>query len=182
MVFCASYCSSGKTDGSPIQLIWKQEKSWQISSKYTISNPSINVYSIYPIITLAIGSCPSGWTLFGDSCYYISLDDSSTWTGAQTSCEQIDADLVSIHGADEQSFLTSKSWLSCVFFLCVLGFYSFYLSVLIFPSFSIILCFDFSIIHTISLCFTGEFLISFGIDIVLRLEAWRKNPFAAPWS
>ncbi|XP_072020400.1 macrophage mannose receptor 1-like [Amphiura filiformis] len=58
---------------------------------------------------MTIGTCPAGWTLFGDSCYYVSLDDSSTWTGSQTSCEGLNANLVSIHGADEQSFLTNRA-------------------------------------------------------------------------
>ncbi len=56
-----------------------------------------------------IGSCPTGWQLFGDYCYYFSLEDTSTWNGAQATCEGMNANLVSIHDAAEQSFLSSKS-------------------------------------------------------------------------
>ena len=56
---------------------------------------------------LAPGSCDAGWVLHGDFCYYISTQETSTWFGAETLCAAMgpDTHLVSIHSADEQSFL-----------------------------------------------------------------------------
>ncbi|XP_072020401.1 macrophage mannose receptor 1-like [Amphiura filiformis] len=56
-----------------------------------------------------IGSCPTNWQLFGDYCYYFSLEDTTTYSGAQTTCEGMNANLVSIHDENEQSFLSTRA-------------------------------------------------------------------------
>ncbi len=57
-----------------------------------------------------LGRCEPGWELFGDSCYQINTNKKS-WQAGNTACQNLGANLVSIHSAEEQSFLSGKSWM-----------------------------------------------------------------------
>lgn len=56
----------------------------------------------------AVGDCPAGWNLFGDSCYY-SDSSGSDWNSAEENCVSQNAHLVSINDDDEQSYISSES-------------------------------------------------------------------------
>ena len=49
-------------------------------------------------------SCPSGWTRFNDSCYFVS-SLTKTWLQAQAHCHGISGDLVKINSAEENEFV-----------------------------------------------------------------------------
>ncbi|XP_072347434.1 CD209 antigen-like protein C isoform X2 [Scyliorhinus torazame] len=51
--------------------------------------------------------CPDQWRLFQKNCYYFS-SYKKNWTDAQKSCASMDANLVVINKADEQTFV--KGW------------------------------------------------------------------------
>ena len=57
-----------------------------------------------------IGRCEAGWQLFGDSCYYFSNERATSWQVSEDICVQMNAQLVSIHSAEEQSFITSECY------------------------------------------------------------------------
>ncbi|XP_022109148.1 macrophage mannose receptor 1-like [Acanthaster planci] len=67
------------------------------------------VTSVPPDITT--GNCDPGWDLHGDFCYYFSPQEISTWNRAETLCTAMGTDvhLVSIHSAEEQSFLSVRA-------------------------------------------------------------------------
>ncbi|XP_072020262.1 macrophage mannose receptor 1-like [Amphiura filiformis] len=50
-----------------------------------------------------LGDCPAGWSLNGESCYYLD-QTKKTYYDARTSCEAMGSTLTSIHSADEQSY------------------------------------------------------------------------------
>ncbi|XP_038078467.1 macrophage mannose receptor 1-like [Patiria miniata] len=60
---------------------------------------------------ITTGSCDAGWDLHGDSCYYFSPQETSSWNSAETLCSAMgpDTHLVSIHSAEEQSFLSVRA-------------------------------------------------------------------------
>lgn len=62
-----------------------------------------------PNFETGVGSCESGWDLYGDSCYYFPTLI-VTQPEAQAQCQGYfpSANLVSIHSNGEQSFLTGK--------------------------------------------------------------------------
>lgn len=55
----------------------------------------------------AVGNCPAGWNLFGDSCYY-SDTSRADWVTSEAYCVSNGAHLVSINDGDEQSYISSK--------------------------------------------------------------------------
>ena len=59
-----------------------------------------------------LGRCEPGWELFGDSCYLIDTKKKVSWQAGSTACQNLGANLVSIHSADEQSFLSGKTWMN----------------------------------------------------------------------
>ncbi|XP_072021239.1 macrophage mannose receptor 1-like [Amphiura filiformis] len=56
-----------------------------------------------------VGSCDNGWSLFGDSCYNFVVDDKQSWGNADIACQAMSSRLVSIHTAEEQSFISTRS-------------------------------------------------------------------------
>ncbi|XP_038077198.1 lymphocyte antigen 75-like [Patiria miniata] len=55
-----------------------------------------------------VGSCPTGWNLFGDYCYFIDTTG-TTFNDAETMCKAKGSKLVSIHTAEEQSYLSLRT-------------------------------------------------------------------------
>ena len=55
-----------------------------------------------------VGTCPSGWSLFGDYCYFVE-STSTLYNDAEALCEAKGAKLTSIHSAEEQSYLSCKT-------------------------------------------------------------------------
>ncbi|XP_033624642.1 macrophage mannose receptor 1-like [Asterias rubens] len=60
---------------------------------------------------MSTGRCDPGWDLNGDSCYYFSPADTATWSTAESICNGFGSDshLVSVHSAEEQSFLSVRA-------------------------------------------------------------------------
>ena len=54
-----------------------------------------------------VGTCPPGWSLNADSCYYIDTNP-VTFADAETSCESMGAKLTSIHNAEDQTYHSCK--------------------------------------------------------------------------
>ena len=52
--------------------------------------------------------CSSGWTKFGNFCYFIN-NQSKTWQDAREYCHKQNAYLVDIHTADENAFVSKLS-------------------------------------------------------------------------
>merc|ERR1711915_1158301 len=56
----------------------------------------------------AFEPCPSPWKLFGEFCYWSSnLQDQRNWTYAAAGCQNISAELVSIHSLEENDFVNA---------------------------------------------------------------------------
>ncbi|CAH1779946.1 unnamed protein product [Owenia fusiformis] len=51
--------------------------------------------------------CELGWTMYEDNCYKF-MDDPKPWSDARAGCQQEQADLTSVSGWDEQSFLSNN--------------------------------------------------------------------------
>ena len=66
----------------------------------------------YPSNTAS--SCREGWKAFGSHCYYFADTAKVSFSQAETECENMDADLASIHNSDEQNFVAGKLLLSMV--------------------------------------------------------------------
>ncbi|XP_062292068.1 C-type lectin domain family 4 member M-like [Scomber scombrus] len=66
------------------------------TSKSTSTSTSTSTSSIV---------CPTGWHRFGNSCYFISSRERSTWSGSETRCQKKGGHLAIIHTAEEQTFI-----------------------------------------------------------------------------
>ncbi|XP_033107417.1 macrophage mannose receptor 1-like isoform X2 [Anneissia japonica] len=66
-----------------------------------------NIKAISPVV--GVGSCPPGWSLNGNSCYKITTDADLTFDAASAACQNIQAELASIHDEDTQSFMSLKT-------------------------------------------------------------------------
>ncbi|XP_053190936.1 C-type lectin domain family 12 member B-like [Scomber japonicus] len=49
--------------------------------------------------------CPTGWHRFGNSCYFVSRTERSSWSGSKTRCQRKGGHLAIIHTAAEQTFV-----------------------------------------------------------------------------
>jgi len=52
-------------------------------------------------------SCDAGWMRFESSCYFISQDE-EPWSTAKLRCEDMDAHLITINDANENSFVSNE--------------------------------------------------------------------------
>uniref|UniRef100_A0A2K6DYL2 C-type lectin domain-containing protein n=1 Tax=Macaca nemestrina TaxID=9545 RepID=A0A2K6DYL2_MACNE len=60
--------------------------------------------------------CPTPWTSFQSSCYFISTVMQS-WTKSQNNCSVMGADLVVINTKEEQDFITQNLKINSAYFL-----------------------------------------------------------------
>lgn len=53
--------------------------------------------------------CETGWTIFQDHCYLINNDALFTWSSAKSYCTSLNADLLSVSTAEEQTFINEHA-------------------------------------------------------------------------
>ncbi|XP_053381071.1 uncharacterized protein LOC123552118 [Mercenaria mercenaria] len=59
-------------------------------------------------------SCPDGWRLFGENCYFCSGNETANWDAAQAACFKVEGQLVEIESYTEMDFLVElKNNASC---------------------------------------------------------------------
>ena len=79
---------------------------------------------------LELGSCQTGWKVFGQFCYQFNLDKKS-WYAARLACVSQQAELASIHSPVEQAYITLEvrlygldaAWIGKKFFLLLFFFF-----------------------------------------------------------
>jgi hypothetical protein len=55
------------------------------------------------------GACGTGWVLYNQNCYYFGNGSQLlTWFDARTTCNQMGAELASIHSQDEDNMLVGQ--------------------------------------------------------------------------
>lgn len=54
-------------------------------------------------------ACGTGWVLYNQFCYYLGNGSSlMTWFDARSTCNQMGAELASVHSRDEDNFLVGQ--------------------------------------------------------------------------
>ncbi|XP_045179679.2 macrophage mannose receptor 1-like isoform X2 [Mercenaria mercenaria] len=76
------------------------------------------------VAVCSLSSCPDGWTLFGEKCYFYSGSETANWDAAQASCYAVEGQLVEIESSAEKAFLvelrsnfssnSSESWIGLI--------------------------------------------------------------------
>lgn len=85
---------------TPIQPFYRP-----INETGIISSAAVCILTFFWFVSV----CPTDWSLWGSSCYYVSIVTKMSWGEAQNACHGMAAQLVKIESPEENDFILSET-------------------------------------------------------------------------